>query len=167
MSLIRLFNEEEGRRYLTDMGVRKEIVNKLDLIGISCVSNILSAIKTAKYYELNENDIVFTILTDSMELYGSRIKELREQYGKYTRENAIKDYHRYLMGENINYIKELSHYDRKALHNLKYFTWVEQQGKTSDDLRKLWDLEFWYEMYSKVDEWDRDIEKFNDLVGLK
>lgn len=166
MSLIRLFNEEEGRKYLTDMGV-KDIVNKLDLIGISGVSNILGAIKTAKYYELDENDIVFTVLTDSMDLYGSRIKELRKQYGRYTRENAIKDYHRYLMGQDINYVKELNYYDRKAIHNLKYFTWVEQQGKTSDELKKLWDLDFWYEMYSKVDEWDKDIEKFNELVGLK
>ena len=30
---------------------------------------------------------------------------------------------------------ELSYRDRKALHNLKYFTWVEQQGKTLEELR--------------------------------
>ncbi|MEF3279422.1 MAG: pyridoxal-phosphate dependent enzyme [Elusimicrobiota bacterium] len=165
MSLIRLFNEEEGKRYLSECGIKKEVIDKLNLIGISGVSNILGAIKTAKYYEMDENDIIFTVLTDSMELYGSRIQELREQYGKYTRENAIRDYHKYLMGQGIEYIKELNYYDRKAIHNLKYFTWIEQQGKTSDELRKLWDPDFWQQMYSKVDEWDKAIENFNRLVG--
>jgi len=166
MSIIRLFNEEEGKKYLISQGVESDIVEKLDLVGISGVSNILSAIKTAKYMELNEDDIVFTVLTDSMELYQSRIKEMRDLYGRYTKENAIADYHKYLMGQTIDYIKELSYYDRKAIHNLKYFTWVEQQGKTSDELRKLWSRDFWDEMWSAVNQWDRDIEEFNSLVGL-
>ncbi len=167
MSIIRLFNEDEGKKYLSSMGIKEDFISKLDLIGISGVSNILGAVKTAKYLELNEDDVVFTVLTDSMELYGSRIKEMRESYGKYTKENAIKDYHRYLMGQSIDYIKELSYYDKKAIHNLKYFTWVEQQGKNSDDLRKLWEPEFWQETYSQINKWDKDIEEFNSLVGLK
>lgn len=167
MSIIRLFNEDEGKKYLSSIGIKEDFISKLNLIGISGVSNILGAIKTAKYLELNEDDILFTVLTDSMELYGSRIKEMRETYGKYTKENAIRDYHRYLMGQSIDYIKELSYYDKKAIHNLKYFTWVEQQGKNSDDLRRLWEPEFWQETYSQINEWDKDIEEFNSLVGLK
>lgn len=166
MNLIRLFNEPEGKKYLIKKGIKKELVNKLDLIGISGVSNILGAIKFAKYYELTENDVVFTVLTDSMELYQSRLKELRQQYGKYTEKDAVKDYHRYLMGITIDYMRELTYYERKRLHNLKYFTWVEQQGKTSDELRELWNEEFWNKMYSQVDKWDKDIEKFNKQVGL-
>ena len=54
----------------------KTIVNQLDLLGFSGISNMLSAIKFAKYYEMGENDIVLTVLTDSMELYGSRLKEM-------------------------------------------------------------------------------------------
>ncbi|MEW6012095.1 MAG: pyridoxal-phosphate dependent enzyme [Elusimicrobiota bacterium] len=167
MSIIRLFNEDEGKKYLSSMGIKEDFISKLDLIGISGVSNILGAVKTAKYLELNEDDVVFTVLTDSMELYGSRIKEMRETYGKYTRENAVRDYHRYLMGQSIDYIKELSYYDKKAIHNLKYFTWVEQQGKNSDELRRLWEPEFWQETYSQINKWDKDIEEFNSLVGLK
>ncbi|HOJ86114.1 MAG: pyridoxal-phosphate dependent enzyme [Elusimicrobiales bacterium] len=167
MSIIRLFNEDEGKKYLSSMGIKEDFISKLDLIGISGVSNILGAVKTAKYLELNEDDVVFTVLTDSMELYGSRIKEMRETYGKYTKENAVRDYHRYLMGQSIDYIKELSYYDKKAIHNLKYFTWVEQQGKNSDELRRLWEPEFWQETYSQINKWDKDIEEFNSLVGLK
>jgi cysteine synthase A len=167
MSLIRLFNEEEGKKYLLSIGIKEDVIKNLNLIGISGVSNILGSIKTAKYYELDENDIVFTIFTDSMELYQSRLVELREKFGRYKKEDAVKDFNRYLMGETIDYTKELGYYDRKAIHNLKYFTWVEQQGKNSNDLRKLWDPDFWTEMYSHIDEWDKDIEEFNRLVGLK
>jgi hypothetical protein len=40
---------------------------------------------------------------------------------------------------------------------------VEQQGKTSDELRQLWDEDFWIEVFSQdvVDEWDKLIEAFN------
>jgi chloramphenicol O-acetyltransferase len=140
-------------------------VDKLDLVGISGVSNLLSAIKAAKYYELNQDDILFTVFTDSMELYGSRLKELQEQYGKYTRENAIADFERYLLGLKFDYTKELNYYDRKSIHNLKYFTWVEQQGKDSKDLRRLWDMEFWHETFAQVDKWDKAIEEFNEEVA--
>jgi len=54
------------------------------------------------------------------------------------------------------------------LHNFKYFTWVEQQGRTSDELRQLWDEDFWNEVFSQgvVDEWDRLIDAFNEATGL-
>ena len=50
---------------------RKTLVNQLDLLGFSGIANMLSAIKFAKYYELGPNDVVLTVLTDSMELYGT------------------------------------------------------------------------------------------------
>jgi len=166
MNIIRLFNEDEGKDYLIKQGVKEEIVKKLDLVGISGVSNLLGAIKTAKYFELNEDDIVFTILTDSMELYQSRIKEMREIYGKYSSENAAVHFNLHLKGQKIDYVKELGYYDKKAIHNLKYFTWVEQQGRSSDELKKLWDCGFWDEIYMQINEWDKDIEAFNKMVGL-
>jgi len=76
MNLIRLFNEPEGKKYLVQQGVSEELVNQLDLLGISGVGNLVSAIKFAKYYELGENDVVATVLTDSMEMYQSRLREL-------------------------------------------------------------------------------------------
>jgi len=166
MRLIRLFNEKEGKKVLMEYGLKKEIVERMNLLGISGVSNLLSAIKTAKYYEMDENDIIFTVFTDSMELYGSRLKELVEQFGKYSREQALIDMERYLLGLKTDYTKELNYYDRKAIHNLKYFTWVEQQGKDSNDLRRLWDRDFWLEKFGEVDKWDKAIEAFNKEVGL-
>ncbi|HNT55698.1 MAG TPA: pyridoxal-phosphate dependent enzyme, partial [Anaerolineaceae bacterium] len=73
VAIARLFNEPTGRAYLLRMGVPAETVNQLGLLGFSGIANVLSAIKFAKYYELGETDVVLTVLTDSMELYHSRI----------------------------------------------------------------------------------------------
>ena len=166
MRIVRLFNDPEGQKVLAHYGVKKEVLEQLNLLGISGVSNMLSAIKTAKYYELGSDDVVLTVFTDSMELYGSRLKELEAEHGKYTRENALIDMERRLLGQTTDYMKELNYYDRKAVHNFKYFTWVEQQGRTSEELRKLWDPAFWDETFAKVGEYDRLIEEFNREVGI-
>ena len=36
----------------------------------------------AKWYEWGEGDVVLTVLTDSMELYGSRLRELTAERGE-------------------------------------------------------------------------------------
>ncbi|HOX23609.1 MAG TPA: pyridoxal-phosphate dependent enzyme, partial [Elusimicrobiales bacterium] len=166
MHLMRLFNEPAGRKFLASAGISKEVLEQLGLLGISSISNMLSAVKMAKYYELDENDVVFTVFTDSMEMYGSRVKEMNAEYGKYDETRAACDFERYMLGTTVDYLKELTYTDRKALHNLKYFTWVEQQGRNSDELRRLWDPEFWDETFSDVTEWDTLIEEFNSRAGI-
>ena len=59
LSLFRLFNEPEGRGYLRSQGVPEECLEKLELLGISGIGNLLSAIKFAKYFELGSSDIVY------------------------------------------------------------------------------------------------------------
>ncbi|HBE87529.1 MAG TPA: pyridoxal-5-phosphate-dependent protein subunit beta [Elusimicrobia bacterium] len=166
MRIARLFNEPAGKKALLAHGVKKDVVEKLSLLGISGISNLLSAIKTARYYELGEDDVVMTVFTDSMDLYGSRIEEMEEKMGKYTRDNAMVDLERRLLGTTVDYSKELTYADRKAVHNLKYFTWIEQQGRNSEDLRRLWDPEFWDETFGMADTYDKLIEEFNAEVGL-
>ena len=167
MGAIRLFNEPAGRDYLVAQGVDPNLVDQLDLMGISCVSNMLSAIKFAKYYELGANDVVVTVATDSMEMYQSRLVELREEEGEFTTLDAAAVYHRYLMGQGIDNVQELSYYDRKRIHNLKYFTWVEQQGKTYEEIQAQWyDDDYWTSLPGKMDEIDVLIEAFNARVGL-
>jgi len=165
MRLVRLFNEPAGRKVLAGCGVNKETVERLPLLGISGISNMLSAIKTAKYFEMGPEDVIFTVFTDSMDLYRSRLEELNKERGPYTREHAIADMERRLLGETTGHMRELGYYDRKAVHNLKYFTWVEQQGRTSEELRRLWDPEFWDETFAQVSVWDKMIAEFNSLAG--
>lgn len=167
MNLMRLFNEDEGHQQLSENGISTDIIEKLDLFGISSIANIVGAIKMAKYYEMNKNDVVVTIATDSMEMYQSRLAEARENIGEYTATNAVVDYKSRLLEISTDNLLELSYYDRKRMHNLKYFTWVEQQGKTVEELNAQWyDEDYWTAQYAKVDEWDEKIIEFNKKTGL-
>lgn len=167
MNLIRLFNEPVGQDYLREQGVPTEFIEKLPLLGISGVANIISAIKFAKYFELNDRDVVMTVSTDSIEMYGSRLKELEAELGQYSREDAIKDYQRYLLGITTDYLTELTYQGRKRIHNLKYYTWVEQQGKDLRELEAQWyDPEYWERIHQQIEEIDRLITEFNQRVGL-
>jgi len=167
MHLIRLFNEENGKMYLKKVLKGNSLVDRFDLLGISSIANILGSIKMAKYYELTENDFVFTVSTDSMELYQSRIQELREQYGEYAEIDAGKDFERYLMGISVDWVLEMSHWDKKRIHNLKYFTWIEQQGKTIEELNTQWfDDNYWVEKFESYKKWNELIREFNERVGL-
>jgi len=167
VNLSRLFNEPVGRKYLTRQGVPDAVVNQLDLLGFSGISNVLSAIKFAKYYEMGENDIVLTVLTDSMELYASRLDEMHTEFGQYTETDAAAHYARYLAGESTDSLIELTYAERRRVHNLKYFTWVEQQGKTYEEINSQWyDRDYWTGFQSQVQEIDSLIDEFNHEVGI-
>ena len=166
MRVLRLFNEAAGRKVLAKHGVAQATIDQLPLLGISSICNLLASIKMAKYFEFDSNDVIVTMFTDSAEMYGSRLHELTTAHGGYTELNAEIDLERYLRGVGTDSMKELGYQDQKALHNLKYFTWVEQQGKTADELRALWSPEFWEEKFGQVHEWDRLIQAFNDRTGV-
>jgi cysteine synthase len=167
VNLSRLFNETTGREYLVKQGVPEEMVSQLDLLGFSGISNVLSAIKFAKYYELGRDDIVLTVLTDSMELYGSRLTEMHEEFGEYTDRDAAAHFAQYLQGVTTDNMLELRYPDRRRVHNLKYFTWVEQQGKTYEEIMAQWyDADYWPCIQRQVSEIDGLIEEFNAEVGL-
>ncbi len=167
VNLARLFNEPSGRAYLAKQGVPETVVSQLDLMGFSGISNMLSAIKFAKYYELGKHDIVLTVLTDSMELYGSRLKEMHEETGAYAELDAAAHFARYLHGQSTDNMAELTYAERRRVHNLKYFTWVEQQGKTYAEIQDQWyDRNYWTEVPTQVDEIDALITEFNQQAGL-
>jgi len=165
---LRLFNEPEGQKWLSTLGVPEAKINKLPYLGISSICNLLSAVKLSKYFELNENDVIFTVFTDSVELYHSRLKEMNEAWGKYSERQAEVDWTSIFENQSIDYLKELTYSDKKAVHNLKYFTWVEQQGKSVEELNAQWyDENYWKERFSIVPKWDEMIKDFNSQVGLK
>lgn len=167
VNISRLFNEPAGRRYLAKKGVPEDIIARLDLLGFSGIANLLSAVKFAKYYELGPNDVVMTVLTDSMELYGTRIEEYAEQFGEFDEFAAAEAFARDLHGVTTDHLAELSYVERKRVHNLKYYTWVEQQGKTYDEIQAQWyDLCYWTDIQSQAAEIDEKILEFNERVGL-
>ncbi len=166
ISLIRLFNEPAGIDYLVDQGVKPDLIAELPLLGISGAANLLSAIKFARYFELGSTDVVVTIGTDSMEMYGSRLEELNAERGEFTALDAAGAYHRYLLGAGIDHVHELGYYDRKRIHNLKYYTWVEQQGKTYEEIQAQWyDEGYWTSVQALIDPIDELIDAFNARVA--
>jgi cysteine synthase len=166
VSLARLFNEQVGRAWLVSAGVPRELVDNLGLLGFSGIANLLSAIKYARYFELGSREVVLTVLTDSMQLYGSRLEEMRGQLGEYGREQAAAHFARYLAGASTDHLLELSYQDRRRVHNLKYYTWVEQQGRSYEEIMAQWnDPGYWTGIQSQVGQIDALIEEFNRRAG--
>ena len=166
MALLRLFNEPAGKAQLMDAGVDPQLVEQLSLMGISGIANVLCCIKLAKYYELTGHDVVCTVLTDSADMYRSRLAELTQQLGEYDAKAAAYDFALHLMGLKTDCMAELGYYDRKRVHNLKYYTWVEQQGKTTDELDALWYGTEWADVHSQADALDELIRAFNEETGV-
>ncbi len=165
IDLYRLFNEPAGKKYLKKMGLEDDQIEELSYFGISGIGNVLGAMKIAKYYEMTEEDVVFTVLTDSSEMYTSRLKEQDEIQGKFDEYAAVRALAGCAHHQDIDNVKELSYYDRLAVHNLKYYTWVEQQGKTYEEINAQWyDENYWKDIPQIADQIDELIEAFNKEV---
>jgi cysteine synthase len=168
IQIMRLFNEPAGKTFLTnELDINPDLVKKLKYMGISSIANMMGTIKLAKYFEMNENDILLTVATDSMEMYQSRVKEEKESHGELSANHAEVIFRRDLQGLATDHMIEMNYYDKRRMHNLKYFTWIEQQGKTVEELNAQWyDDNYWISHYAKVDEWDEQIMEFNERTGV-
>jgi cysteine synthase len=167
MDILRLFNEPVGQEYMRKIGIPESFIKQVDLLGISGIANVLGAIKMAKYYEMDENDIVVTVLTDAFEMYPSRVKEMEEKEGPLTEEKAAQIFHGSITKQGIDNTIELGYREALRVHNLKYYTWVEQQGKTYEEINAQWyDREYWTNIQELAPKIDKMIEEFNAEVGL-
>ncbi len=137
------------------------------MCGISGAANLVSAIKFAKWYELGKESVVLTVLTDSIDMYQSRLDELRAERGEFTEAHAAVAHQRWLAGATTDLMEELSHPAKKRVHNLKYYTWVEQQGKTYAEIQRQWyDDEYWTGIPALAGKLDELIGEFNEKTGL-
>lgn len=164
--LLRLFNDPAGQAMLQRRGVPEETIAALPLLGISSICNVLAAVKAARYWELDDDDVILTCFTDSVELYRSRLAELNAARGSLGEVQAEVDFEKHLLGATTDHLKELCYPDRKAIHNLKYYTWVEQQGRTVEELDALWSRGFWEELQGQLPAWDEAIRAFNQATGI-
>ena len=167
--LLRLFNKPEGKQYMKEvLGMSDEQVEKMSWLGISGIANMLCCIKMAKYYELTENDVLLTVLTDSAVMYQSRIEELDQMHGEYNAHEACLDHNLHMLNLKTDNLIELTYADRKRVHNLKYYTWVEQQARDVKDLNDLWyDTKgTWDAVHAQAKEMDELINEFNEATGL-
>ena len=169
LAMFRLFNEPAGQEYLRANGVSEDLIEKLNWVGISGAANILSCIKFAKYYELTENDMLMTVLTDSAVMYQSRLAEMKDERGReYNAMDAAIDHNKSVLGVRTDSMEELTYISKKRIHNLKYYTWIEQQGYELEDLNAQWyDYDnYWGKLHKMGPELDKLIENFNKMVEV-
>ncbi|MCL5256362.1 MAG: pyridoxal-phosphate dependent enzyme [Chloroflexi bacterium] len=149
--------EEAGWSALTGRyGVAEEIAQSLaQITGISGVCNILGAIKTAKFYDFGKNDLVVTVCTDAIDRYRSVMGQMAAKYGRMDEVEAAVRVEGIFHGQKLDWIGEGTVEARRRWHNLKYYTWVEQQGKGVEELNAQLDPEFWLAQQARVIEVDR------------
>lgn len=158
---LRVLAETAGREVLTArFGLQPSLVDDLaNILGISGICNIIGAIKTARYYNMSADDVIVTVATDAMERYHSVMAQMRQSRGALDEAaaTAIVDgvFHR----AGGDWIMEGTRQARERWHNLKYYTWVEQQGKTVAELDAQRDPDWWTGHQEQVDEIDRRLLK--------
>jgi cysteine synthase len=153
---LQVFAEQTGRETLVKRyGVDAALVEKLGvLFGISGICNVLGSIKTAKYYGLGKDDLIFTAATDSLDRYYSVMNDIAQRFGKLDEAAATGRVESIFHGVRTDWIAEGTREARERWHNLKYFTWVEQQGKTVEELEAQRDPDWWGRHQAMVHEID-------------
>jgi len=163
-SLNILFNSQEGRTFLKERkDFSQELLNNLSLMGLSSICNVLAAVKTAKYYELTENDVILTVATDPSTMYVTEIPKKIEKLfnGKYDELDAAETFGQHLNAVTTDHFMELSKIDKDRIFNLGYYTWVEQQGIEIEDFNARKEQSFWRDLKKYIPIWDRLIKEFN------
>ena len=165
---LRVFATETGRAALmSEYGLSDEQVRQLSpLFGISGICNIIGAIKTAKYYDMTDEDVVVTVATDSLERYHSIMDWIGKVDGDLTTANAVGTVERVFHGAGTDWAQRGTPEARKRWHNLKYFTWVEQQGKTVEELDAQKDPAWWGKHQERVQEIDTALMQARDLTKV-
>jgi len=158
---LQLLTEEAGWKTMVDrFGVPEDKVRKMATIfGISGVCNVLGAIKTAKYYGLGPKDVIVTVCTDAIDRYRSVMAEMTRTYGPMDETEAAVRLVSIFHCQKTDWIKEGTLDARRQWHNLKYYTWVEQQGKTVEELDAQKDPEWWLRHQAMVAEIDGRIKE--------
>ncbi len=156
---LQLFTDSIGRRVLEDrFGLCADDVEMLaSIFGISGICNLLGAIKTAKYYGFGRKDLVVTVCTDDIGRYGSVMDWLSSKEGPMDEAVATARMTSIFHGAGLDWIQEGTVENRNRWHNLKYYTWVEQQGKTVEELDAQKDPEWWLEHQQQITKLDEKI----------
>jgi len=146
---------QEGAEALAAEDVPADLARSwTGLFGISGVCNVLASIKAARHLGLGPRQAVVTVATDGFDRYPSVLRRLEQERGPMTAAEARRrlDAFRAPAGD---WLLDGTAEVRRRWHNQKYFTWVEQQGKTVAELRAQEDPAFWIEQQERAAEVDR------------
>jgi len=155
---LQLVSEEPGQKVLQKRGITKAATDRMStLFGISGICNILGAIKTAKHYKLGKGDVIFTVATDSLDRYYSVLSDMTKRFGKMDENESEKRLDAIFHAAGTDWIRDGDKLAHDCWSNLKYYTWVEQQGKTADEIRAQRSKEYWVKEQEKIPSIDKKI----------
>jgi hypothetical protein len=89
-----------------------------------------------------------------MDRYYSVMDSMAECYGRLDEAAAVGRVERVFHGQRTDWIMRGTPDARERWHNLKYYTWVEQQGKTVQELDAQRDQAWWQAHQEMVHEID-------------
>jgi cysteine synthase len=150
---------QEGRETLEAEGVDAATARSwVGFFGISGVCNVLAAVRAAVHYGLGPRQAVVTVATDGFDRYPSVLRRLDGEQGPMDGERARRRLGIF-RSRRTGWLVEGTPETRRRWHNQKYFTWVEQQGKTVAELRAQEDPAFWVAQQERAFEIDRRIRE--------
>ncbi len=158
---LQLLTEETGwdvlvRRY----GIPEDKIRKLsEIFGLSGVCNVLGAIKTAKYYGFGKDDLIVTICTDAIDRYHTEMEKLTKREGPMDEAMAVMRTEAVFRRQKLDWMMEGTLEARKRWHHLKYYTWVEQQGRTVEDLNAQMSQSWWEHQQSLIPEIEKKLKE--------
>jgi cysteine synthase len=150
---------QEGTATLEAEGIEPGLARSwVGFFGVSGVCNVLGAIRAARHYGFGPRQAVVTVATDGFDRYPSVLRRLDEEQGRMDAERARRRLAVFRERDSA-WRLEGTPEARRRWHNQKYFTWVEQQGRSVDDLRAQEDPAFWVAEQERAHEIDRRIRE--------
>ncbi|MGE5127623.1 MAG: PLP-dependent cysteine synthase family protein [Betaproteobacteria bacterium] len=148
---------QEGSAQLEAEGVA-DARGLVDVFGISGVCNVLAAIRAAAHYGFGPRQAVVTVATDGFDRYPSVLRRLDAEQGRMDAEKA-RGRLEIFRSRRTGWLLEGTPEVRRRWHNQKYFTWVEQQGRSVGELREQEDPAWWVAQQERAHEIDRRIRE--------
>jgi cob(I)alamin adenosyltransferase len=87
------------------------------------------------------------------------MQQMTETYGAMDEVEAAVRLVSVFHNQKLDWIEEGTRRNRNQWHNLKYYTWVEQQGKTIEELDAQRYQDYWQAQQARVGEIDRKIQQ--------
>lgn len=156
---MRLLGSDVGYKVLAnEYRLAPEALDQMkESFGMSGVCNVLGAIKAVKHYGFGPDDLVITVVTDGLDRYYSTMDWLCQHDGDMDETMALAYMESTFRGQDTRCILEGTPDVRERWHNLKYYTWVEQQRMTVEELDAQRDPAWWQTHQQIVGEIDKQI----------
>ncbi len=109
---------------------------------------------------MGKDDLVVTVATDGLDRYGSVMEAMRRDYGVVDETEAVARVRSLFHGLRTDNIWDGTADNHARWHNLKYYTWVEQQGKTVQELDAQKNPAWWQAEQAKVADIDAKLTEY-------